>query len=412
MRVLVDARLFSGVHGGVEQAIIGLADAFSMTQNMDLQFCWLVYEGQSEWLSKHLPNKSELIEVDAPNQTHNKVGDLIEQLRHLSFFDFPIELTRKYGPFRFSLPEEPLIVQKINPTIIHFPKQIGFKTRIPNVYQPHDLQHLHFPEFFTREQRYLRKYIYGFMINQARRVVVGNEWTKADFIFNYQESKDKFDNVPLFPQLLPNHLDDKDNKLQFTKKRYFFYPATYWRHKNHELLLRAFAQVLDRGHKVDLVLSGSNLQGNKNIIAEINDLGIQENVHIVGFIETSDLATLYRNACGVIVPSLFESASFPIWEAFAFGVPVAASRITSIAQQVQNSALLFDPTSVNEITNSMLVILQDEIGNVDRVRSGQSRVRQFSAENSAIGFRYSYRRALELHLDELDCQWEKEKNIF
>ena len=43
------------------------------------------------------------------------------------------------------------------------------------------------------------------------------------------------------------------------------------------------------------------------------------------------------------MPSLFESVSIPIYEAFQVGTPVAASNILAIPEQVGDAGLLFDP---------------------------------------------------------------------
>jgi glycosyltransferase involved in cell wall biosynthesis len=59
------------------------------------------------------------------------------------------------------------------------------------------------------------------------------------------------------------------------------------------------------------------------------------------------------------MPSLFESVSIPIYEAFQVGTPVAASGILAIPEQVGDAGLLFDPGSTASIRDAMLAILKD-----------------------------------------------------
>ena len=66
MKVLIDARILSGLSGGVEQATIGLADSFCLSGDLELDFQWLMYEGQTDWLETHLPKDSEIIEIPEP----------------------------------------------------------------------------------------------------------------------------------------------------------------------------------------------------------------------------------------------------------------------------------------------------------------------------------------------------------
>ena len=58
---------------------------------------------------------------------------------------------------------------------------------------------------------------------------------------------------------------------------------------------------------------------------------------------------LYASALFMIVPTLFEAVSFPVLEAFANGLPVACSNVTSLPEQVGDAALLFDPVDVGQI---------------------------------------------------------------
>jgi len=61
----------------------------------------------------------------------------------------------------------------------------------------------------------------------------------------------------------------------------------------------------------------------------------------------------------LVMPSLFESVSIPIYEAFQVGTPVAASGILAIPDQVGDAGLLFDPKSVPSIKEAILKIVQD-----------------------------------------------------
>jgi glycosyltransferase involved in cell wall biosynthesis len=406
LKVLVDARLISGVNGGVEQAIIGLADSFSSTSDLEVDFSWLVYKDKSDWLAHHLPMNSEIVELNPPKELSEKAKVFIEKLRESDKLQHIITATRKYGRYRFRITDEPDIVQKIGPDLIHFPLQFGFKTAFPNVYQPHDLQHLHFPEFFSKEELFLRHTGYTKMIQQSTRVIVGNEWTKRDVIGKYPETRDKVDNVPLFPQLLPPAVVNNSADYFSDENRYIFYPAAFWRHKNHYRLLSALAEVRHQGHQINLILSGANLQGNKLIRNRIINLGLKDHVNITGFVSPQELVGLYKGSIGVVIPSLFESASFPAWEAFSLGVPVAAANTTAIPEQVQGAALIFDPLNVSDIAEKILTLEAGGDGIQDLITKGKARVDQFTPQNTAMGFRYSYRRALNLILDEVDIKWK------
>ena len=50
---------------------------------------------------------------------------------------------------------------------MHFTMQIGFRVSIPSIYQPHDLQHLHLPQFFCPEAITARQWIDRDLCEQA-----------------------------------------------------------------------------------------------------------------------------------------------------------------------------------------------------------------------------------------------------
>jgi glycosyltransferase involved in cell wall biosynthesis len=91
----------------------------------------------------------------------------------------------------------------------------------------------------------------------------------------------------------------------------------------------------------------------------IDKFGLNDRVLHLGYVEQNDLQAIYRLATALVMPSLFESVSIPIYEAFQVGTPVAASGILGIPGQVGDAGLLFDPTSVASIKQAVLGIVKD-----------------------------------------------------
>ena len=60
------------------------------------------------------------------------------------------------------------------------------------------------------------------------------------------------------------------------------------------------------------------------------------------------------------MPSLFESISIPIYESFSLKVPVMCSNITSIPEQVGDAALIFDPWDIKDISDKMIMYLNNQ----------------------------------------------------
>ena len=69
---------------------------------------------------------------------------------------------------------------------------------------------------------------------------------------------------------------------------------------------------------------------------------------------------MYHDAYCLIYPSLNEGFGYPPLEAMHWGTPVIASSFTSIPEICQNAAIYFNPYSIKEIMNRIL-LLTDEM---------------------------------------------------
>ncbi|MDR2529230.1 MAG: glycosyltransferase family 4 protein [Synergistaceae bacterium] len=65
------------------------------------------------------------------------------------------------------------------------------------------------------------------------------------------------------------------------------------------------------------------------------------------------LSGLYKNALALVFPSFYEGFGFPILEAMSCGCPVVASGVSSIPEVSGNAALLFNPSSAEELAEQL-----------------------------------------------------------
>jgi glycosyltransferase involved in cell wall biosynthesis len=111
---------------------------------------------------------------------------------------------------------------------------------------------------------------------------------------------------------------------------------------------------------------------------------------------------VYRLSQFLVMPSLFEAISLPIFDAWAEGVPVICSNVTVLPEQVQDAAVLFDPHSVDSIANAIAEVATS-VEIQQRLRNnGSQRVKDFSWERTAKAYRAVYRRAAHVPLTDED----------
>ena len=108
---------------------------------------------------------------------------------------------------------------------------------------------------------------------------------------------------------------------------YLLYPAQFWPHKRHVLLLKAFKIVLEKNPHLRLVLTGSDKGNLRHVINVAKQLGISHAVDFKGFVETTELANLMADAECIVFPSQLGPSNLPPLEAAMLGTPSLISNV-------------------------------------------------------------------------------------
>ena len=145
-----------------------------------------------------------------------------------------------------------------------------------------------------------------------------------------------------------------------------------------------------------LVLPGYPTAHEDELRARVAELGIADDVRLLGWIEPSELEGLYAAADCFVFPSLLEGFGLPVLEAMSRGVPVACSDRGSLAEVAGDAALLFDPESEPAIAAAIERLLTDQDEAQRLRRAGFEQAAKFSWKAAAEGTLASYRRAIEL----------------
>lgn len=380
--VVIDARMFTGTLGGIETMLIGLADGLAEIGDTGVAIAFVGYEGHTDWLEPHLSPQTTLLRVPPPIRAPDHVK------RHLGYLLGLVRRGRDVITGANSRIPRDTAIEQLHADLVHFPHQGPGQISAPFIYQPHDLQHRHLPQFFTSAQLRRREAYYGPLCRAAARVVVGTSWVKDDVVEQYSVAPEKVTVIPLAPVTA---LASAGEALAWLPADYLLYPAAFWPHKNHARLLEALRLVRESHADAHLVLTGASVEAGTDVAAHAAALGLADYVHIAGFLSETDLATAYSHARLVVVPTLFEAASFPIWEAFSRGVPVACSTVTALPRQVADAAVLFDPLDIDEIAAAIAQVWSDPELRATLVARGAARVAEFSWADTARRFVALYR---------------------
>jgi glycosyltransferase involved in cell wall biosynthesis len=268
-----------------------------------------------------------------------------------------------------------------------------------------DLMLFRYPSYFLDDaehedyQRHCR-----LAIDMADVIIAISNHTKSDILSNFNTEPAKVKVVPLgvddrFCTLKERNPIEKVKARYGLKKPYLFYVATDYPHKNHDRLITAFLSLLkERKISVQLVLAGARYYSQRNPESQDTADSLQSANDLVWLehIRDDELNALYNGADMFIYPSLDEGFGLPILEAMACGTPVAASNAASIPEVTGDAALLFDPTDISDIANSIETLLNDQQLRRKLVERGYRRCSELTWEESVKKTLAVYSEAMEI----------------
>lgn len=143
-------------------------------------------------------------------------------------------------------------------------------------------------------------------------------------------------------------------------KPHFIYPAMFWPHKNHAMLLRAFGKFLAlSGPSAYLVLTGAG-QEEARIRELTSELGLQELVKFEGLVSRTKLLELVKGSSGLLMPSMLGPSNLPPLEAALLGVPAILSDSHSM-EDLMSGGTYVDVFDEDAWANAMRALLRGEV---------------------------------------------------
>src|SRR6266436_3894636 len=273
---------------------------------------------------------------------------------------------------------------KVDLLFCPFTSPTYFEPNVPTVCVIYDLQYKTYPEFFAAEDVAHRDRTFTDAARRSTTLVAISNYSRDAAIAEgkLDPAHIKTIHLHISQHSLRNAKRDETilDRLQLMTRKYLIYPANFWKHKNHEMLLTAFGLARRRGLDDDIRLVCTGAPGARQqwLKQAARGLGLENHILFPGYITNAELLALMTNSCGVIFPSLYDGFGLPIVEAMATGVPVACSNVTSLPEVAGDAAILFNPRVPEDIAQAMLSITQDKELTARLVQAGNLRAAEFS----------------------------------
>ena len=214
-----------------------------------------------------------------------------------------------------------------------------------------DLQHRHYPEFFSKRKRMERNLRISFMLKNASDLVVSSQSVKDDFF--------KFFKIPGSINIHIYHFVSVIGELPETDissirskynipEHYYLISNQFHKHKNHKVAFKALAELKKKGKNIHFAVTGKFPEKpNSEYVQELHDIiteyDLKGNISFLGLIPRGDQLLLMKYAQAILQPSLFEGWSTVIEDAISLQVPVIASNLPVNIEQLQDKGTYFEP---------------------------------------------------------------------
>lgn len=164
-------------------------------------------------------------------------------------------------------------------------------------------------------------------VAKADALVVSWRHPYLDLLRRFPEARSKTFLVPL-PVL--NSGTYSPREYLSTEELHILVPAGTSVHKNQELVIGALAQLPN----ARVVFTGPTHEPRVSELQDLADsFGVRERIAWRGYVSADELDSLYDWAHVLVMPSRWEAASGPVFEAIARGIPTVACRVPPLVEQ-------------------------------------------------------------------------------
>ena len=297
-----------------------------------------------------------------------------------------------------------------NLDLLHAPVNIlPLGLACPGIVTIHDLAALRFPELFRPARRLYQQ---AFIRRSARRaalVIAVSEHTRRDVIDLLGVPEERIRVIyPILEERFsrPCSVEAVQQFRQYRQlpEQIILCLATLEPRKNIGRLIDAY-HLLKRETQLShtLVLAGAKGWYYQRLIEQVHRLGLEDDVHFVGYVPEEEKILWYHAADLFVYPSRYEGFGLPVAEGMACGVPVVTSNVSSLPEVVGDSAgfseqaaLTVAPDDTEALARAMQQGLSDQpLRQLLRER-GLARARRFAPGPIAQQIIQAYQDAAQL----------------
>lgn len=227
----------------------------------------------------------------------------------------------------------------------------------------HDLRFVHYPRSYKLLRYLFLKYAVKKSIKNCDKIIAISDFTKKEILKTYNIDKEKV--VVIHEAVNSGDFTLKNKSRQIvinneviSSNKYLLAVGHLEPRKNYIRLIEAYLELPENIQKeYKLILVGKKNHDFGDILTKINQ---SDNVVYLDFVAREELIWLYANCKIHAFPSFYEGFGFSSLESGLFGKPTIGANQSSIPEIAGDGGVYFDPFSVKDISEKMLLLLSDQ----------------------------------------------------
>lgn len=217
----------------------------------------------------------------------------------------------------------------------------------------HDIQALHYPEYFSKLENIWFKLGWKQAIKNSDKIVAISDYTKKDLERTF---KHKNNIIRIYNPIVLNddiHIDFETIKKEYNieNNNYYYTISSLHKHKNLITLVNVIEKIVRDKLELPkkLVISGVGGPQKESLIKMIKEKKLEKNIILTKFVSNEERNSLIKNSNIFLFPSMFEGFGMPPIEALMLGTKVITTKYTSLKEVTKNKCFYVDePLNVDE----------------------------------------------------------------